>query len=92
MTDHEDKPKTVPSVSDTDQAVTEEQRARASESPEVGYPAGTTDPHEGLSGDEGQVNADATPTIADDAEAGQTQVPAASDDVNDAPDRKLPGQ
>jgi len=73
--------------------MTEEQQARETKSPEVGYPAATTDPYGGLGGDEGQVNADATPTIADDAEKGQTAVPAPSDAVSTAPDpepRPLP--
>ena len=49
---------------------------RKTTSPEAGYPAGDTEPYEGLTGDEGRVNAEATPDIADDAEHGQTESPA----------------
>ncbi len=85
MTEHEDERHTIPSM-------TEEQRARQTKSPEDGYPADTTDPLGGLGGDEGQVNADATPMIADDAEKGQTATPAPSDDASNAPDPEPPPQ
>ncbi len=68
MPEHEDAPQKDPRT----------------KSPEDGYPVDTTEPHGGLAGDEGRVNADATPKIADDAEEGQTTVPAPGDDANDA--------
>ena len=90
MTEHEDDPQTVPTVKDTDAAMTDEQRARQTRSPEDGYPVGTTDPQGGLDGDEGRVNADAAPDIADDAEKGETATPAPSDDASNAPDSEPP--
>ena len=92
MTEHEDKPQTIPSLKDTGEDMTEEQQARKTKSPEDGYPAATTAPYGGLGGDEGQVNADATPKIADDAENRQTATPAPSDDVSNAPDPEPPPQ
>ena len=83
MTEHEDAPHTVPSAKDTDKGMTEAQKTRQTKSPEDSYPAGTTEPYGGLSGDEGKVNADATPKIADDAQTGQTAVPAPDDDASD---------
>jgi hypothetical protein len=82
MTEHEDE-RQIPNM-------TEEQRARQTKSPEDGYPADTTDPLGGLGDDEGQVNADATPKIADDAEKGETATPAPSDDASNAPDAESP--
>jgi hypothetical protein len=41
------------------------------------------------SGDEGSRNAEAAPTIADDAEKGQTQSPAAPDDVGVPSDEEM---
>jgi hypothetical protein len=80
MTDQEDAPKTVPPAKDTGRGMTDEQRARQAQSPEEGYPANTTDPLGGLGGDEGKVNADSAPGIAEDAEKGQTAVPIPSDE------------
>jgi len=85
MTEHEDERQKVPGM-------TEEQRARQTKSPEDGYPADTTDPLGGLGGDEGQVNADATPEIADDAEKAQTATPAPSDDASRAPEGEAPAR
>ena len=76
MSDQDDEPKTIPSLRDTGEAMTPEETARKATSPETGYPAGDTEPYEGLTGDEGRVNAEATPPIADDAEHGQTESPA----------------
>ena len=76
MSAKEDEPKTIPSLRDTGEAMTDEEEARKTASPEAGYPAGDTEPYEGLTGDEGRVNAEATPDIADDAERGQTESPA----------------
>jgi hypothetical protein len=76
MSDEEDEPKTIPSLRDTGEAMTEEEQARKTASPETGYPAGDTEPYEGLTGDEGRVNAEVTPDIEDDAEHGQTESPA----------------
>jgi hypothetical protein len=75
MSEEEDEPRTIPSLRDTGEAMTEDEEARKSASPGAGYPAGDTEPHEGLTGDEGRVNAEATPTVADDAEHGQTESP-----------------
>jgi hypothetical protein len=66
----QDEPRTIPSLRDTGEA------ARQTASPDTGYPAGDTEPYDGLTGDEGRVNADATPDIADDAEHGRTESPA----------------
>jgi hypothetical protein len=76
MSEKEDEPKTIPSLRDTGEAMTEEEQARKTSSPETGYPAGDTEPYEGLTGDEGRANAEATPDIADDAKHGQTESPA----------------
>ncbi len=75
MSEKEDEPRTIPSLRDTGEAMTEEE-ARKTASPETGYPTGDTEPYEGLTGNEGRVNAEATPAIADDAEHGQTESPA----------------
>ena len=72
----QDEPRTIPSLRDTGEAPTEEEEARQTASPDTGYPAGDTEPYDGLTGDEGRVNADATPDIADDAEHGRTESPA----------------
>jgi hypothetical protein len=72
MDEKEGEPRTIPSLRDTGEAMTEEEEARKTASPEAGYPAGDTEPHEGLTGEEGRVNAEATPAVADDAEHGQT--------------------
>ena len=76
MSDQDDEPKTIPSLRDTGEAMTPEETARKATSPGTGYPAGDTEPYEGLTGDEGRVHAEATPPIADDAEHGQTESPA----------------
>ena len=82
MTDREDEPQANGAPTDADEVLTEEQRARRTTSPDVGYPVGTTEPQDGLRGDEGRVNAEATPKIADDAETGQTATDAPPDDAN----------
>jgi hypothetical protein len=76
MSENADEPKTIPSLRDTGEAMTQEEEARKTASPKTGYPAGDTEPYEGVTGKEGRVNAEATPAIADDAEHGQTQSPA----------------
>ena len=92
MTEHEDEPQTMPRPKAAGEDMAEGQRARQTKSPEDGYPAGTTDPYGGLGGDEGRVNADATPTVADDAVKGQTATPAPGDDVSNAPHPQAPPQ
>lgn len=77
MSDQEEEPQTIPSLRGMGEAMTEEEEARKTTSPEAGYPAAKTEPYEGLTGDEGRVNAEATPDIADDAEKGQTESPPA---------------
>lgn len=77
MSDQEEEPQTIPSLRDTGEAMTEGEEARKTTSPETGYPAGDTEPYEGLTGDEGRVNAEATPDTADDADEGQTESPPA---------------
>jgi hypothetical protein len=61
---------------------TDETRPPETTSPDAGYPSGTTEPEDGLRGDEGRVNADAAPNIADDAEKRQTATPAPRDDAS----------
>jgi hypothetical protein len=77
MSNQEEEAETIPSLRDTGEDMTEEEEARKATSPEAGYPAGDTEPTEGLTGDEGRVNAEVTPDIADDAEEGQTKSPPA---------------
>lgn len=40
MSEHEDQPKTIPSLRDTGEAATPEQEERQTQSPEAGYPVG----------------------------------------------------
>jgi hypothetical protein len=54
----------------------------------TGYPADEPEPYGGEQ-DEGRRAADASPEIAEDAEKGQTQVPAAGDDVGVPSDEQL---
>jgi hypothetical protein len=44
MSEKEDQPKTIPSLRDTGEAMTEEEQARKTASPEIGYPAATPSP------------------------------------------------
>ena len=73
MSDEENTPTTIPSLKDTGEAMTEDELRRKTESPDEGYPVGDTSaPNENPGAD----NAEATPSIADDAEKGQTESPA----------------
>jgi hypothetical protein len=92
MTEHQKEPETSTRLKEVGEDITEGQRARQAKSPEDGYPAGTTDSYGGLGGDEGRVNADATPNVADDVEKGQTAIPAPSDDVGNDSDSEAPPQ
>jgi hypothetical protein len=85
MTTSDDEPTTIPNLKDTGQEMTDAEMARKTTSPGEGYPAGTTQPQPGLTDDEGRVNADVTPTIADDAEHGQTATPAPDDEAGNTP-------
>src|SRR3954470_10166980 len=80
-----DEPTTIPNLKDTGQEMTDAEMARKTTSPGEGYPAGTTQPQAGLTGDEARVNADVTPTIADDAEHGQSATPTPDDEAGNTP-------
>jgi hypothetical protein len=73
MSDDEQQPTTIPSLKDTGEAMTEEERRRKTQSPDEGYPVDDTSaPNE----HPGANNANVTPPIADDAQTGQTESPA----------------
>jgi hypothetical protein len=72
MSDQEDKPKTIPSLRDTGEAMTEEEMRRKSSSPEAGDQAGDTSPQTDAPGKD---NRDAAPEVGDDARKGQTESP-----------------
>jgi hypothetical protein len=73
MSDEESAPKTIPSLKDTGEAMTEDEQRRKTESPGEGHPVGDTSaPNDAPGADNGHV----TPPIADDAEKGQTESPA----------------
>jgi hypothetical protein len=92
MSEHEDEPQRATGRKGIGEDVTDSDEARGAESPEVGYPVDTTEPYGGLGGDEGKVNADATPRLADDGEKGQTATPAPADDVSSPHEREPPAQ
>jgi hypothetical protein len=89
MSNHQDEPETIPSLKDTGEDLSGEEQARKTQSPPPGYPSDTTSPQRGLTGQEGNVNAEMTPKIADDAAHGQTQTPAPSDDVGVPADHEI---
>jgi hypothetical protein len=57
--------------------------------PQSGDKASGVDEQVAGTGDEGRRAAGASPPIADDAEAGQTQAPALDDDVGVPPDEEM---